>query len=88
MTCRDVTDFLMDYLAGQLPAEALDAFERHVARCANCHVFIEQYRLAIRAGREAFADPEAGTVDVPEDLVRAIRQALAGARRGDDSSDT
>ena len=79
MTCREFADFMMDYLTGELPAEVVASFERHLSRCPNCHTYLAQYRATVAAGREAFAD-ESATVppDVPEDFIQAI---LASRRR-------
>jgi len=77
MTCRDLTDFLADYVADELPVATRETFEGHLARCPNCRVFVAQYRHTIVLERLALssdADPE-----LPEDLVRAIMKALDDA---------
>jgi anti-sigma factor RsiW len=76
MTCREFADFLDSYVAGQLPADVRDAFERHLEVCVNCVRYLDQYRLSIEAGRRAF-EPTIGevTADVPEELIRAILSA-------------
>jgi anti-sigma factor RsiW len=73
MTCRDVADFLGDYVSGELAGDLRATFEDHLGRCVNCQRFLAQYRETIRVGRAAFGDPDAdATTAVPEDLVRAI----------------
>ncbi|HET9369202.1 MAG TPA: zf-HC2 domain-containing protein [Vicinamibacterales bacterium] len=73
MTCRDVADFLGDYVSGELAGDLRTTFEDHLGRCVNCQRFLAQYRETIRVGRAAFVDPDAdATTAVPEDLVRAI----------------
>lgn len=73
MTCKDVTDFLMRYLDGELtPAEAA-AFDAHLAICTQCIDYIESYRDVVRlSGESARVDPPA---EMPEELVRAILDA-------------
>ncbi len=44
MTCRELTAFLDDYLAGELPAETRERFEAHLTACPNCHVYLTQYK--------------------------------------------
>lgn len=73
MTCREMTEFLEEYVAGELPAEVLQTFEGHIAGCGDCHVFLSQYRTTIRAEVVAFTDPPA---QLPEELVTAILAAL------------
>ena len=73
MSCREFTDFMMDYVSGELPPEVMMAFEEHLSICPNCVVYLAQYRATIEAGRTAFADPDAEVPDqVPEELIRAI----------------
>jgi len=76
VTCREFADFIMDYLAGELPADAREPFERHLSRCHNCHEYIAQYKSTIAAGRLAFQNPEDEVPeDVPEDLIKAVLAA-------------
>jgi anti-sigma factor RsiW len=76
MTCRAFADFLAAYLAGELPAEVLARFERHITVCPNCERYLAQYRESILLGRAAFADANATVpADVPEDLIGAILTA-------------
>jgi anti-sigma factor RsiW len=74
MTCRELTDFLADYVAGELPADELAIFERHLEACPNCDEYMRQYRLTIAAGRAACVEPDA-PADIPEALIRAILAA-------------
>jgi anti-sigma factor RsiW len=79
MTCRELADFLMDYLSEELPAGVREDFDRHLALCPNCVAYLETYRTAVEAGRRAFdedgSDPETA---VPDELVRAILAASKG----------
>ncbi len=82
MTCRELVEFLDDYLAGDLPAGSRAAFEAHLVDCPDCVVYVRTYRDAVRVGKAAFsAGDEQVPGDVPDDLLRAIRAATAVARR-------
>ena len=73
MTCRELADFLMDYLNEDLAADVRAAFDRHLALCPNCVAYVKTYRTTIELGRRAFADDEADAgTEVPDELVRAI----------------
>lgn len=73
MTCRELADFIADYLSGELPPDTRGQFERHLNVCPNCVAYLSNYRDAIALGRRAFADDEAAVPDdVPNDLVKAI----------------
>jgi len=73
MTCQEFTDFIADYLSGDLSAEVRRAFEHHLDLCPNCVNYIASYKAAIELGRGALSADETDVPpDVPEDLVRAI----------------
>jgi anti-sigma factor RsiW len=76
MNCRELSDFLSDYVSGELPAEVSTEFEGHLTRCPECHLFLEQYKTTIHLSVAAYGDPPPG---LPEDLVRAILAALQKA---------
>lgn len=73
MTCRDVIDFLMDYLDGELPPQERALFEGHFAECPQCIDYLNTYRDTIKMGKASCDD--AVCRDVPEELVRAILAA-------------
>jgi anti-sigma factor RsiW len=75
MTCRDIAGFLHDYVAGELPADVLAEFERHLVDCANCREYLNQYRETIARGQAVGS--EAGA-DIPEDLVNAVLKTIRG----------
>jgi anti-sigma factor RsiW len=79
MTCREVLEFLMQYLDGELPPDQAARFEEHMGVCPACVDYLSTYREAVRLGREACADDNSACKDVPEDLIRAI---LAARRQG------
>ena len=73
MTCRELADFIIDYLAGQLPAEAHAAFEEHLSLCPNCVRYLKTYKATVELGRRAFEDDDSdASLHVPDELVRAI----------------
>lgn len=79
MTCRELSDFVLDYVAGDLPVALRQAFDRHLDACGNCQIYLDSYRTTVRASRAALGDEPAGLPPMPEDLVKAIL-AAAGAK--------
>jgi len=73
-TCREVLEFLDDYVAEALEPGRRDAFEEHLARCTSCVAYLASYRETIRAARHASA---VAIEDVPEDVIAAILATLA-----------
>ena len=76
--CRELTEFLDDYLGGELEAARRSVFEEHLAVCVDCRNYLESYRATMRLAKWAGRDvPE----DVPADLIKAVVAARdAGAR--------
>jgi anti-sigma factor RsiW len=79
VTCRELADFIGDYLSGELPADARAEFEYHLRLCPNCRRYLADYAASVKLGKRAFDDENARLPEhVPEDLVQAI---LAARRR-------
>jgi anti-sigma factor RsiW len=78
MTCRELAEFLLAYVEGELPEEQRDEFDRHNFDCPPCKAYLKTYKETIALGRSICQDPD-GPVpeDVPEELVRAILAARA-----------
>ena len=74
LTCRELVEFLDDYLEGELSGEHDAVFERHLAACADCRNYLDSYRETIRLSGEAL---EARPVveEIPEELLRAILES-------------
>ena len=62
MKCRELAEFLFDYVSGDLPSERREHFEFHLTRCSNCHEYLVQYQMTIKAGRIACGDTELDTL--------------------------
>ena len=76
MDCREIDQFLMDYLDGRLSLRRRQLFDEHVSECPDCVAYLETYRRTIRIGKAAFADPSADASKiVPRRILQAIRQA-------------
>ena len=81
MTCREATEFLTDYLEGDLHADLRAAFEDHLSRCANCVAFLAQFRRTIQAEGDAYRTSDADAAAVlPDELVRNILRAIEDAK--------
>ena len=84
MTCREIAEFLVDYLSGDLPESTASAFEAHIRACRDCRNYLDGYRKTITASKAALAQPlEADAApDMPEQLVQAILAARRCASDG------
>jgi anti-sigma factor RsiW len=70
ITCRQLIEFIADYVEGALDAAARSDFERHLGRCASCQAYLQSYRQTTTLVRELATDEPA--VGVPDELVAAI----------------
>ncbi len=80
MTCKELIEFLMDYVDEELPAGEREHFEDHLGQCDECTTYLASYRETIRLGK-MICQPNRDELpsDVPDDLV----QAILAARRTD-----
>jgi len=76
MTCREVADFLMAYLDGELAASERDEFERHLKVCPPCVRYLKSYERTVALEKQACIDEVNETLtQIPDDLVKAILAA-------------
>jgi anti-sigma factor RsiW len=77
MNCREFTEFLHEYLFGDLPAEERAEFEKHLAECPWCVAYMHTYQQTIQLEQAAFSgsEEEPPPSDAPEELIQAILRA-------------
>jgi len=77
MNCREFTEFLHEYLFGNLPAEERVEFDKHLAECPWCVAYLNSYQKTIQLEKAAFSagDDAPPPADAPEELIQAILQA-------------
>lgn len=82
ITCRELIDFLADYLDEALPEGQRHEFKRHLTACPSCVAYLDGYRRTIALGKMALAPTEApAATAVPEGVVHAMRAARARTLR-------
>jgi anti-sigma factor (TIGR02949 family) len=83
MTCREIVEFLMAYLDGELPADQEATFKEHISACPQCLSYLDTYTESIKLGkvlcREGTDERPEG---MPEDLVKAILAARKDGGQG------
>jgi anti-sigma factor RsiW len=81
MTCRQLTEFIIDYRSGALRPDVHAQFEAHLAECSDCVAYLKTYEDTVRLARGAFAVPDDPIpAEVPEKLVHAILAARGKGR--------
>jgi anti-sigma factor RsiW len=74
MTCREATEFLLDYLDGNLAAPVVAELEIHLKICGWCTEYVAGYRKTV-ALTQALSSDEPAETAVPEELIQAILAA-------------
>ena len=81
ITCRQLLDFIYDYLDGALPSDERREFERHLAVCPSCVHYLDTYRQTMRISKLALQDEpmneEELAAALPESLVQSIAATLS-----------
>mgnify|MGYP000894982571 CR=1 FL=1 len=70
VSCRQLVELLTDYLDGVLPTERHDAVDRHLAACAHCREYLEQFRTTVSLTRRLAVE------DVPPETMDALLDAF------------
>ncbi|MBI3770206.1 MAG: zf-HC2 domain-containing protein [Deltaproteobacteria bacterium] len=79
MTCRELIDFLAEYVAGTLDVRERATFETHIADCPACIDYVRSYRETIRVARDTAAR-DATAAEMPRELTDAILDATRHRR--------
>jgi anti-sigma factor RsiW len=73
MACREILDFLMEYLDGNLSAAQRAIFEEHLAVCPDCVAYLHNYRHTVKLVKSLADAPS--TEDASEDFVKSVLAA-------------
>jgi anti-sigma factor RsiW len=74
ITCRELVDFLLDYVSGELSQEHKDLVEKHLTGCPPCFTYLETYQMTIKLTRQLPCQP------LPPQLAQRLRRALEEIR--------
>lgn len=75
ITCRELIEFLDDYVDGSLAVAERERFDDHLGRCAPCVRYLRGYQGTLRAVALAARGDEPPAGDVPNELIAAILAA-------------
>jgi len=70
ISCSQMVDYCMDYLAGSLPSDEKRNFDDHLAYCPECVKFFDTYKKTPELSREALS------VEMPERVRSEVRSFL------------
>ena len=81
-TCRELIEFLDDYTAGRLALPKRLTFELHLALCRDCRNYLSSYRRTVELAKEVREADDSSPPPMPEDLVKAILEAMKQGNDG------
>ena len=88
MGCRQVIDFLGEYLGGELSTLERLRFDAHLALCRQCRQYLETYKQTILMAKSSGEESlDEACQSIPEDLIRAILEARSGSSQSDQTGD-
>ena len=79
ITCRELAEFLIDFVSDELPPERKALIEQHLVWCPPCVAFLETYKATIKLTRQLPCAP------LPPELVERLRCVLEQIRKEDKS---
>ncbi|MFI5318677.1 MAG: anti-sigma factor family protein [Myxococcota bacterium] len=79
LTCRELIEFLDDYVDDALAAPERARFDDHLGRCPACVRYLRSYQGTLRAVALTYPPDNGAPADVPPELVRAILAARVRA---------
>ena len=77
LTCRQLIEFLDDYIEGKLPPTRAAAFKVHLMLCRDCRQYLETYRRTIEISKKAMHSDDPVPAAVPPELIKAIRESMS-----------
>lgn len=82
MTCREIYDFLDDYVDAALPPPVRDDFASHLTRCESCRRYMATYLQTkdVVIAAERALDADAAPAIPPEELIQAVLDARRALR--------
>lgn len=75
ISCREMLDFLDDYVDGALAEDRLAIFRDHLDGCSQCVDYLETYEKAVKLARCLGKECDVAD-EAPEALVTAILAAM------------
>jgi anti-sigma factor RsiW len=74
ITCRELIEFLDDYVGGQMDNGRRRAADEHLAVCPDCVNYLESYRMTVAVSRAALKRDEDAVIPktVPPELIKAV----------------
>ncbi len=84
ITCKDLHEFLMRYVEGELSEAERQSFEAHMGICPSCVDYIASYKTCAELGKSY---KECCDQDAPDEVPPALFDAIINAKKKADPED-
>jgi anti-sigma factor RsiW len=74
-SCKEVCEFLSDFVDGQMSDARRLAFDAHLKACPPCAAYMEQFAATIKLSKKCCC-PGKPELPVPDDLISAVCRAM------------
>lgn len=71
--CKDLLNFLSDYIDGTLNTTLCQEIEAHVAECTNCRVVVDTLKKTVSLYHEMGNEPTEISSQMREKLLRTLK---------------
>jgi anti-sigma factor ChrR (cupin superfamily) len=80
MTCRELTELLVEYYEGDLDPDVQEVMDRHREICPYCEGFLRTYKATILLTEEALRQPmpEAAKESLEAQIISALAESRVG----------
>jgi anti-sigma factor (TIGR02949 family) len=72
LDCKQVVEFLVDYLEGDMSNDLRAQFDAHLKSCTACVEYLDSYEKTVALAKRSFDAPEEVVEEMPDELVEAI----------------
>jgi predicted anti-sigma-YlaC factor YlaD len=76
MICREVTEFLADYLDGTLPLRQRLIFWTHLLLCRDCRRYLRSYAATLKLTRSLGEETHQQDSEIPRELFDAVMTTI------------
>lgn len=76
--CKEVADFLMDFLDKKLPTVEAMFFRLHLLTCPKCRNYMSRYNTSVEIAKNIMDDPP------PQELINLTTEFLSKRAKGKD----
>lgn len=76
LDCQQITEFILDYITGELHPDTAAVFQEHLRICPDCVAFLNTYKKTVQVTRSLRYE------DIPPEMETRVRRFLQEKIKG------